>query len=565
MVEVPKRALQTGRVAGLRAMEDGTRLRLATQAAGVAVFDWDVAADTIVWDGALDILPRHLDLGSGRLFLDSLAEAGRARLEELLASHAPEATGFVIDIDIAFAMGAVGFTLVGSRMPGAGGATHRLAGVMRESTDRQRELQRLGYLARHDELTGHLNRNSLRAELTLAIERATAESRHCAFLVASIDRLAMVNDGFGLDAGDEVIVGVGERLARSLRGSDVIGRTAGNKFGVILKNCSAGEMDVVAGRLKRAVRDTAIETRGGTVFATCSMGAVWLPDGAATSQEAMLHAEEALDHARGRGRDGYAVYEPSPQRECRRLRQMAIADETVRALREGRLRLAFQPIVAAATRHVGHYEALLRMVKEDGTVLAAGHFVPAAEQMGIVHLIDRHALEQAIAMLRTHPRIVLAVNVSGTAADDPVWLQDFLDHLAAHRDVADRLIVELTETAALQRFEDNGRFITRLRELGARVAIDDFGAGYTSFRNLRLLKVDMVKIDGAYVKDLAANPENQVFVRTLVGLARNLGLATVAEWVDCDADAALLQQFGVDYFQGFHFGAPKLEPDWMEG
>jgi EAL domain-containing protein (putative c-di-GMP-specific phosphodiesterase class I) len=124
--------------------------------------------------------------------------------------------------------------------------------------------------------------------------------------------------------------------------------------------------------------------------------------------------------------------------------------------------------------------------------------------------------------------------------------------------------VELTETAALHLFEENARFVSQLRELGVRVAIDDFGAGYTSFRNLQILQVDTVKIDGSYVKDLKTSPENQVFVRTLVGLAKNLGIKTVAEWVGSDEDAALLQGMGVDYFQGFYFGEPELNPQWAK-
>src|SRR6202789_734875 len=143
-------------------------------------------------------------------------------------------------------MGALNFTMVGSRLPGEDGRAERLIGMLRETTERAREYQRLTYLATRDELTGHLNRNALRTELAQAIDKAKEESRHCAFIVASVDRLAMINDGFGFDAGEEVIVGVGERLARSLRGSDIIGRTAGNKFGVILRNCKESEIAVVA-------------------------------------------------------------------------------------------------------------------------------------------------------------------------------------------------------------------------------------------------------------------------------------------------------------------------------
>jgi EAL domain-containing protein (putative c-di-GMP-specific phosphodiesterase class I) len=241
---------------------------------------------------------------------------------------------------------------------------------------------------------------------------------------------------------------------------------------------------------------------------------------------------------------------------------MGIADDIVQALRENRLKLAYQPIVQARNRKISHYECLLRMAKPDGSLLTAGHFVPAAEQMGIVHMIDRFALETAIAQLQAHPDISLAVNVSGTAASDPGWLQAFVDYVRDAQGVAGRLIVELTETAALHHFEENARFVSQLRALGTRVAIDDFGAGYTSFRNLQMLHVDTVKIDGSYVEDLSRSPENQVFVRTLVGLAQSFDIKTVAEWVGSDADAALLQSFGVDYFQGFHFGMPLTVPEW---
>lgn len=549
-------------VSQLSALEDELRLRLSAQAAGAACFDWNVSDGIITWDGATDILPVHLDARDACNFLDNIAPERRAALLAVLDSRGAASTTFEVDVEFASAMGAVGFTLAGTRIGGEDGRTLRLVGMMRDTTERVREIRRLSYLATRDELTGHLNRNALREELAGAIESAKAESRHCAFLVASIDRLAMINDSFGFDAGEEVIMGVGERLSRTLRGTDIIGRIAGNKFGVILKNCSEREIAVVGSRLRASVRANIVETRSGMVAATCSVGAVWLPQAASTSQEAMLRAEQALDKARANGRDGFAAYQASTQRETARLRQMQIADEVVLALKENRLKLAYQPIVQARSRQVSHHECLLRMVKPDGSILTAGHFVPAAEQMGIVHLVDRFALEATINKLRAHKKVTLAVNVSGTAASDPAWLQDFVEYVRTARDVADRLIVELTETAALHHFEENSRFVSQLRELGVRVAIDDFGAGYTSFRNLQMLHVDTVKIDGSYVENLSASPENQVFVRTLVGLARSFDIKTVAEWVSSEDDAALLQNFGVDYFQGFHFGQPIMDPTW---
>ncbi len=552
-------------VAALRAADDAERLSLAVSGAGIVAYSWTVADDMIVWDGAREILPGQFGSDAtsrGRNFLGFMNSEGRAKLSALIESRSPDNVAFDLDIEFASAMGSVWFVILGTRIPGANGKTERLTGAMREITERRRESQRLRYLAMRDELTGHLNRNSLRAELAEAIDSAKAEERNCAFLVASIDRLAMINDTYGFDAADEVIVAVGERLARTLRSTDVIGRTAGNKFGVILGNCSERELGLVADRLRASVRDRVIDTRAGMVSATSSVGAVLLPQGASSSQEAMLRAEETLERARSAGRDGFAVYAKSPQLETGRLRLMAIADEVVSALKDNRLVFAYQPIVDAKTRETKHHECLLRLKREDGSILAAGAFIPAAEQLGLVRLVDRRALEMTVDMLHSHPQITLGVNVSGTTAGDPSWLKSFIDHVRANSSIASRMIIELTETAALHHFEENANFVSQLRELGCRVAIDDFGAGYTSFRNLQMLRVDMVKIDGAYVQGLCSSPDNQIFVRTLVDLAKNFRLKTVAEWVGTEEEAALLESFGIDYFQGFHFGQPLIAPDW---
>jgi diguanylate cyclase (GGDEF)-like protein len=569
MVEVsqPLQKRPADGLEGLSATEQAERLRFALLGSSVASFDWSIADDQIAWDGAIDILPYSSDpqrMARGSAFATWLNPESRAQLMQVVDSRTAQETQFDLVIEASSALGTIWLTLLGQRVARPDGKTERLCGVMRVTTERQREMQRLNYLATRDELTGHLNRNSLRAELTQAIDNARAEDRHCAFLVASIDRLAMINDSYGFDAGDEVIVAVGERLARTLRASDIIGRTAGNKFGVILKNCAEREIAVVADRLRASVRNHIIDTRCGQVSATISVGAVWLPTGAVSSQEAMLRAAESLDRARSMGRDGFFTYQKSPQREGARLRLMAIADDVVSALNENRLLLAYQPIISAKERSVSKYESLLRMRRKDGSIATAGQFVPAAEQMGIIGLVDRRALEIAVATLWTNPDVRLGVNVSGTAAGNPAWLNSFVEYIRGHADIAPRLNVELTETAALHNFEENAQFISQLREVGCTVAIDDFGAGYTSFRNLQMLHIDTVKIDGAYVKGLSASPENQLFVRTLVGLAKNFNLKVVAEWVESEEDAQLLESFGVDYLQGFFFGEPEIDPDWLK-
>jgi len=556
------------RLETLSQSNDSERLRLALAGTETAVFDWTIADDRIAWDGAEAILhfhPKPERLTSAQAFRDWLGPEARDRLHAFIDELAPSDSAFIVEFEALSGVSREWLEICAVKLPGANGRTERVTGLVRSVTGQKTALTRLSYLANCDELTGHLNRTRLREELTRVITGAKAQGRSSAYMVAAIDKLAVINETYGFDCSDEVIVAAGQRLAQSLRGKDVIGRTAGNKFGVILGECGEREMALIAERLRAAVRGDVIETRAGSVSATVSIGAVWLPASASTSQEAMLRAEEALERAKRMGRNGFSVYMKSAQRESARTRLTTIGDEVMAALNEHRLVLAYQPIVRASSRKPEHYECLVRLLRKDGTIAPAGEFIPAAETLGLVRLVDRRALEIAVAQLYAHENIRLSINVSGTTAGDQSWLQSFINYVRENREVAERMMVELTETAALQGFEENSRFVTRLRDMGCRVAIDDFGAGYTSFRNLHNLRVDMVKIDGEYVKNLSESPDNQLFVRTLVDLAKNFQLDTVAEWVGSEEDAKLLENFGVDYFQGYHFGQPEISPVWMKG
>jgi diguanylate cyclase (GGDEF)-like protein len=557
---------QKHRLVGLEKIAEAERLRLALAGARIAAFDWVPASGHIDWDGLnvlLESHPKFAELSSAKVFLNWLGSETRDRLNEYAARPAADDAPFTAEFQAVTGVSREWFEIRAIALSGGNGPAERVTGLLREITGQKTALSRLTHLANCDELTGHLNRTRLREELAKTIAAARAEKLTCSYLVAAIDKLAVINESYGFDCADEVIVAAGQRLSKSLRGRDVIGRTGGNKFGLILFNCSERQMSQVAERLIDMVRSEAIETSAGSVSATISVGAVWLPAAANTSQEAMLHAEEALERAKRKGRNGLEIYTKSSQRETERRRLGTIGDEVTAALNEHRMVLAYQPIINARTRKPEHYECLLRMVRKDGSIAPAGEFVPAAEQLGLIRMLDRRALEMAVAQLYAYEGIKLSINVSGTTAGDQSWLQNFIAYVNENREVAERMTVELTETAALQAFEENARFVSRLRDMGCKVAIDDFGAGYTSFRNLHNLRVDMVKIDGDYVRNLSQSPDNQLFVRTLVHLAKNFELATVAEWVDSEEDAKLLERFGVDFFQGFYFGKPETKPEWM--
>lgn len=560
---------QSKRVGGRHSCvaEDIATLKTALVAARASTFDWALDSGIMRWSGATDILPGQIDTHGvmrGADFLEAVLPASRARLSALLDAHMAAGLPLQTEIEMGSAMGTLWYAVSAVRVPGVDGSAGRITGMLREITEQKQQLQRLDYLAARDELTGLLNRTSLRAELSEIIGQVKSENRHCAFLVIAIDWLGMINDTYGFDAADEVIVEVSQRLVHALRSGDVIGRMAGNKIGVILKNSGDFEVPVVADRLRSVVRGSLIDTHKGAVATTCSIGAVWLPEeGATSSQEAMLCGEEALDKAREHGRDSYYLYRPSPQRESARRSMMNTADELLAALKEQRLVFAYQPIFDARSREILEYECLLRLIREDGTVVSAGQFIPVAEQLGLVRLIDWHALEMVVEQLENSTSVCLSVNVSGTTSGDKAWLQSFVNYVNLHSSVARRLVVELTETAVLNEFEENARFVSQLRELGCRVAIDDFGAGYTSFRNLQKMQVDFVKIDGTYVAGLVETPQNQIFVRTLVDLAKSFDLKIVAEWVSSEEEAKMLEAFGVDCFQGFFLGEPILDPNWQ--
>jgi EAL domain-containing protein (putative c-di-GMP-specific phosphodiesterase class I) len=293
-----------------------------------------------------------------------------------------------------------------------------------------------------------------------------------------------------------------------------------------------------------------------------SIGAIILPGHAADANTAMARTEEALTEAKRMPSDGFVIYKPSQKLISERGINARAAHEIVACLKEDRFKLAFQPIVDATSREIVMHEALLRMADERGDMIAAAHLIPIAEKLGLVRLIDRTVAQLTVSTLLAYPEASLTFNVSGITATDPRWFSQLTDILKEHRGVTNRLTVEITETVALSDLHETVRFTGALRDLGCRVAIDDFGAGYTSFRNLKALNVDILKLDGSFCSNLALNQENQYFVRSLIDMARKFELKTIAEWVATPEDAEFLHKWGADYLQGNLFGKASLDIPW---
>ena len=428
--------------------------------------------------------------------------------------------------------------------------------MLRVINDRYWEEQKLLYRSDHDELTGQLNRIRLTESLSAVLGRTQRTGQPCAFLMAAVNNLAVVNETFGFDVGGEVIAAAARKIKERLRGGDVLGRYSSNKFGIILHDCGPGAMRIAAERFMKGVREHTIATSACHLTATLSIGGVIMPDQADTVQKALNYALHALDRAKTKRFDCFMNYEPVGAAETTRRKSISVADDVIEALDHQRMGLVLQPMIGAKTGRSEIYECLLRMERPDGSIVSAGEFIPIAEQLGLSRLIDRRTLELSIGILKRHPAIKLSLNVSGLTCSDHEWLVALQRLTGGRKDLTSRLIIEITETAAIQDLDQSINFVDTLKELGCRVAIDDFGAGYTSFKNLKLLNVDMVKIDGAFVKNMADDTSDQIFIKTMIELANTFGLETVAEWVGDERSVELLKKAGITYLQGFYYGLP---------
>lgn len=437
-----------------------------------------------------------------------------------------------------------------------GGMAAWLSGVMRVVTPRREREARLERLANFDELTGHYNQRRLRDQLELALASGRRHGSHGAYLAVVIQDLRLLGDVYGRDVADAALIGLGQQLDRCLRESDVTGRTGPDSFGVILDGCPADAVDAARAKIAGAVDGMNYTTPVGRMRLKVSIGAVSFPGQDNAAIDIMARAERMtrgeVDPAlprRGRRRDGLVHHD------------LAILDRVRWCLENDGIQLAFQPIVSSVDGRVAFHECLLRPTPASGLAHEAASLIRAAERVGLIRHVDRRVLELALAELDRDQELAVSVNVSGLTTADPQWLRQLAAGVRARPDLPGRLVVEITETAALQDLDESARFVAALRDMGCRVALDDFGAGHTSFRTLKALAVDMVKIDGSFITGLARQPTDVAFVRALTDLAVACGKATVAECIEDARTAGLLRNCGVDFFQGYHFGRPgELAP-----
>jgi diguanylate cyclase (GGDEF)-like protein len=539
---------------------------------GEAAYEWHLDTDRLTWSGnAGEVLgvSDMTTLASGRAFAERVeADADASRFDAVTRSNQrDDGKGVFYQTQYAFKSEAgdekIRLEDTGRWFAGPDGKPGRAHGVVRVITERYEREANLTQSARYDALTGEFNRGYLFEVLSATLDEAVRFRESCGFLLVAIDHLEQLNISYGYEVADDVIAKVAKRLRQHMRNGDHIGRFSGNKLGVILKKCSPDEITVAAERFLACIRDETFLTPAGAVAVTVSIGGVTAPRHARNAQEIMARAQDALSEVKTRRSGAFAAYRPSVERETLRRESARVTDEVVAALNDRRVALAFEPVVHTRTRDTAFYECLMRVARADGTFVHANEIIPIAERVGLVRMLDRRVLELVVKELVAAPELNASVNVSAASTTDAGWWDGLGALMRSNAGVAERLIIEITETAMIKDIDDTRGFVTRVKDLGCRIAIDDFGAGYTSFQNLRKLGVDIVKIDGSFVHRMAASADDYAFVQTLVDLARRLHLQAVAEWVPDEQTAQILAHLGCDYLQGELIGLAAPTHKWQ--
>ncbi len=422
--------------------------------------------------------------------------------------------------------------------------------ITRDVSERKRLERQLRYLADHDPLTGLLNGRRFEEEIDSRIADTARYGGHGAVLALGLDGLKDINDSHGHSAGDALIRSIAERLRARLRDTDVLARIGGDEMGVLLSRSTREDAQTLAQALLDTVRDHRLLLDGRVVRTTTSIGIAMFNGDHPEAADVLAAAERGLYAAKDAGRDRIltapaADADGSGRGWALRLREAIDADG---------LMLQFQPILDLATGRVERYEALVRLQGENGLVPPLA-FIGTAERLGLMHDIDAWVLRRAIGTLAEHPGIELEVNVSGRSVGDHD-LPRLVDRELRRTGVdPSRLVIEITETAAIANMDDARRFADEILALGCSFALDDFGAGFGSFAYLKHIPADLLKIDGEFIKGPRSHAD-ELIVQSIVAIAKALGKRTVAEYVGDQETIDTLRAMGVDYAQGFFIGRP---------
>ncbi len=431
--------------------------------------------------------------------------------------------------------------------------------LINELSERKVLDAKLKYLVVHDELTGLLNRSNFEYQLREQVNL----DKQSALLFIDMDRFSIINELEGFDTGDGLLIDVVSAIRCQLNKNDLFARIGSDEFALFIDNKSLNEVKLLAENIRQKVEALHFIVADASYSTTTSIG-IFSLHGLKNSlhpSEIIAKAKQACNMAKEHGRNLVWVYNEKDSKVQERNRDLYWVPSIKHALKEDRFFLVFQPVVDLFTGQVSHYEVLLRMQGENNQIIYPGDFIPVAERMGLIHGIDRWVVVNAIAALaklQAESEIAFAVNLSSFAFQDDSLLPLLKQQLDNTQLPAERITFEITETAAIENFEQTRQLIEQIRALGCKFALDDFGAGFCSFNYLKSFPVDYVKIDGQFITNLLNDEVDQVLVKSMAEIGANLGKKTIAEFVETPELVVKLKELGVHLGQGYLFGKPEV-------
>lgn len=433
-----------------------------------------------------------------------------------------------------------------------------LISVGLDITDRKEAESRLSWLADHDSLTRLYNRRKFQEVCDTTVSLSLRYNHSGALLFLDLDSFKYVNDTLGHQVGDTLLNIVATELSKIIRETDTVARIGGDEFAILMPEIDTEQACQAAQKISDHLHGLTIPGLATMQRVSISIGIAMFPEHGTVVGDLLANADIAMYQAKEYGQGSWHVFSKAEQVRERIEQQVLWRQRIESALVNDGYVLYYQPIVNVISGAVKHYEVLLRMRDVSGKLRLPGTFIPIAEKTGQIHAIDHWVLRSAIKNLKTlsrhNPDLSFSINLSAHAFMDPELLTILHDLLKSTKIRAERLVFELTETAALADFTAACDMMNTIRNLGCKFALDDFGVGFSSFYYLKQLPVDYVKIDGSFIKDLPDNEPDQILVKAISNIAKGFGMKTIAEFVEDGRTLKLLRDYDVDMAQGYHIG-----------
>lgn len=428
-------------------------------------------------------------------------------------------------------------------------------------TDRKRAEEQMVWLATHDHLTGLSNLRNFNHEFEKIIDQAKRYGQQVALFYLDLDQFKIINDTQGHHKGDVVLQTVAQTLIKITRKSDLICRIGGDEFTLLIPNAKSEGVLSLAKKINEVLNQTPVDGVGHNFKISASIGISFFPQHGSSIHDLLSNADLAMYHAKESGYGQFHIYSNTQQYHVRLTQKMYWKHVIEEAIENDRFVLYFQPILDLQKDRISHYECLVRLRSEDGTIVSPGEFIEFAEDLGLIGQIDRlvmaKAISQHIEFNKLDNPAGLSINLSGRSLNDETVYLEIRRLLTLPGVNPEKIIFEVTETSAVSNFSSAQNLINEIKNFGCQFAIDDFGVGFSSFRYLKNLAVDYIKIDGAFIKKIDQSYEDRIFVKSMSDISHALDKKTIAEFVENKEIMSILREYKIDFAQGYHIGKPE--------